>query len=62
MKLTIEIDLDNDAFQGMDGEDELREILNDITTRTPTPFAPTQGDLMLHDSNGNLVGTAKITP
>jgi hypothetical protein len=60
MKIKIEIDLDNDAFQDDDGPDELARILQDLAQRLPCPLA-TSGPFNLHDMNGNHVGKARIT-
>ncbi len=63
MKLTIEIDLDNAAFED-NGVNEVERILTDLCERLPT--APQYGEThkdsgyMLHDSNGNYVGEAHI--
>ena len=61
MKLTIEIDLDNAAFADLnDGTHEVARILLDIIERIPEPLDQTDGDLSLHDVNGNHVGFARI--
>lgn len=59
MKLTIEIDLDNSAFE-YDGPDELRRMLVRLCDRLPEPLSDTGGAVNLYDSNGNHVGTARI--
>lgn len=59
MKLTITIELDNAAFtEG--GAEEVGRILADVAERIPDPPAETNGDLVLHDFNGNFCGTARI--
>jgi hypothetical protein len=60
MKLVIEIELDNAVFED-GGTDEVGRLLNDLPTRLPEPLEMTNGDLSLHDANGNWVGYAKIT-
>lgn len=57
MKLKIEVELDNAAF---DEEEELPRILVDLASRVPDPPALTGQDLSIHDSNGNWVGYARI--
>lgn len=59
MLLTIVIDLDNAAFEDF-GADEVGRILTDISERIPDPLSLSE-ELLLHDANGNLVGTAQIT-
>jgi hypothetical protein len=59
MKLTIEIDLDNAAFED-EGVDEIDRILGDIASRLPMPLRSTDGKLNLHDLNGHHCGTAEI--
>jgi len=60
MTLKIKIDLDNAAFED-GGTEEVQRILDDLCSRLPEPLADTNGDLNLHDINGNHVGTARIT-
>jgi hypothetical protein len=63
MKLQVEIELDNAAFQsgtGHRGIREVRRILTDITTRLPLPLKETAGELILHDVNGNWAGYARV--
>ena len=59
MKLTIEITLDNAAFED-DGVAEVTRILESLASRLPEPLRDTNGALNLHDVNGNHVGTAEI--
>lgn len=63
MTLTITIDIDNAAFADS-GVDEIERILNDLCSRLPVepqngPTHPA-GDYMLHDINGNYVGSARL--
>lgn len=59
MKLTITLHLDNAAL--VDGGTlEIARILDGLCDRLPEPLADTNGDLNLHDANGNHVGTARI--
>ena len=58
MKLKIEIDLDSDAFVE-DRCEEIKRIVNDLCERLPLDGA-TKGRYILHDSNGNFVGTFSI--
>jgi hypothetical protein len=60
MKLVIELELNNEAFQE-GGAEEVARILEGIGERVPDPLTRTNGDLSLHDRNGNWVGFAKIT-
>lgn len=60
MKLRIEVDLDNAAFQD-DAEGEYERIFADVASRLPVPVRDTNGRLTLRDSNGNIVGHAEIT-
>jgi hypothetical protein len=59
MKLVIEIELDNAAFQD-GGTEEVQRILDDLLSRLPEPLDGTGGDLVLHDINGNYAGKARI--
>lgn len=60
MKLRIEINMDNAAF----GEDayecgtEAARILRKLADKLEGPGS---GDITLYDSNGNPVGTARVT-
>lgn len=60
MKLRIEIELDNAAFEGDYGPSEVEGVLNDVVSRLPAPLRHTGRKLNLHDSNGNHVGYAEI--
>lgn len=60
MELTIKITLDNAAFED-GGAEEVGRILADVTSRIPDPLRSTNGQLMLHDANGNYCGSAEIT-
>ena len=55
MKLKIEINMDNAAFED-NPEDEIRSILDDIY-----PEVMNRRKVKLRDSNGNTVGHYKIT-
>jgi len=60
MKLTVTIDLDNDALQPDTQGAEVRQILEDVAERF-------DGQLWgyrcsLKDTNGNTVGHAEVTP
>lgn len=59
MKLTIEIELDNAAFED-GGAEEVGRILASVAERIPDPLA-VSGELTLHDHNGNWCGRAEIT-
>lgn len=59
MKLTIEIELDNAAFEE-EGPDEVSRILANLAERLPCPLRDTDGCMSLHDLNGNWVGKARI--
>lgn len=59
MKLRIEMELDNAAFED-GGTEEVQRILDDLCGRLPEPLAQTGGDYSLHDINGNWVGKARI--
>lgn len=59
MQLTIKLTLDNAAFKEGQTEEVCR-ILTDLCTRLPDPLRDTNGDLNLHDANGNHVGTARV--
>lgn len=58
MKLRIEIELDNAAFEE---PGEIERILTDLPTRLPEsqPFSDI-GEYSIHDVNGNWVGYARI--
>lgn len=63
MKLKVEIELTNDRFQEPeDGVEEVARILQDVASRLPDPLSVTGGELILHDTNGNWVGYARIDP
>lgn len=59
MKLRIEIRLDNAAFQ--DNPEEISDLLAELCSRLPQPIRPVNGELAIHDSNGNYVGKATVT-
>lgn len=59
MKLTIELELGNAAFVD-GGTEEVRRILDGLCDRLPEPLSETNGELSLHDLNGNWVGKARI--
>jgi hypothetical protein len=62
MKLTIEIDLDNDAFTGRQSEECLC-ILSELANNDDFIFMIEDGErykVTLRDSNGNSVGTAYV--
>ena len=59
MRLQISINLDNAAFQPsrQPSTDEIQRILHDVADRL-TDKLPTDGlDRMIHDTNGNTVGS-----
>jgi hypothetical protein len=53
------MDLDNAAFAD-GGSEEVQRILSGLCERLPEPLTDTNGDLLLHDVNGNYVGKARI--
>ena len=59
MKATINIVMDNAAF-AEDAGGELARILRDIATVVAVGGVDADDTLILHDSNGNGVGTYKI--
>ena len=60
MKLVIEVNLDNAAFDDDQNIHELRRIMDDLLERLPDPLDLTDGPLNLHDVNGNHCGEARI--
>lgn len=58
MKLTIEINLDNDAFQGSDLE--LVNLLRNIANRAESNGTEFLADLPVYDSNENKVGICTL--
>ena len=58
MKLRIEIECDNAAFD--DNEGEIERILTDLGSRLPTGNPHLGDSYILHDANGNWVGYAKF--
>ncbi len=56
--LNITIDLDNDAFQDLDGQNEVARILNTYATYISEWGVQHRG---LLDVNGNTVGAATLT-
>lgn len=60
MKLKIELEMSNSAFEG-DRLAEVARILLLLLERLPAD-GPTNGIYNLHDSNGNWVGKASIRP
>ena len=60
MKLVIEMELDNAAFEEA-GAEEVRRILESVASRIPDTLHQTNVTLSLHDANGNWVGNAEIT-
>jgi hypothetical protein len=56
MKYVIEIDCDNDSFEG-DPAREIRRLLRHIADELAWEYVPPDV-LCLHDLNGNPVGTA----
>jgi hypothetical protein len=59
MKLTIELTMDNAAFVD-GGTEEVRRVLDGLCDRLPEPLDDTNGDITLHDLNGNWIGKARI--
>lgn len=67
MKLKIEIDLENDAFLGVNGEYEMGRILINLGEEIKTAGLNDDSDNVerrtikkLFDMNGNSVGTVKL--
>lgn len=58
MKLVIQLELDNSAFENF-GAFEVGNVLGTIADRLPEPLAK-MGEIALMDSNGNWVGYATI--
>jgi hypothetical protein len=63
MKLKIEIDMSNAAFEGDNRNLEVGEILRDLAERMEEGSALSGVDKLatLRDTNGNRVGEAKVT-
>lgn len=59
MKLVIEIELNNAAFED-GGTAEVERILSGIAERLPEPLERTDGAYQLHDVNGNWCGRFEI--
>ncbi len=57
-KITIEINLDNDAFQGSDSE--LVSILKKIAKKADENGTDYLADYPIHDSNGSRVGVCTL--
>jgi len=57
-KLTIEIELDNDAFQGSDLE--LVAVFRAIAIRVEENGTDYLADMKVYDSNGNKVGVCTL--
>jgi hypothetical protein len=61
MKLKIEIEMDNAAFEDGNGREAAR-ILRDLADNIePWQLAAGEANPSLRDANGNKVGTAKVT-
>ncbi len=58
MKLTIEIDLDNDAFQNGARYTEVLRIIKHMLSSTLSLMRP--GSIALRDVNGNTCGFARV--
>lgn len=58
MKLEIQIDMDNDAFESSRGEEAAR-ILRQIAQRLEEPYA-SEGSFFVRDINGNRVGKVSV--
>ena len=60
MKLTITIQMDNEAFEG-NPYPEVKSILDDLGRRFDSGWLFDGEAIPLRDSNGNTVGQAKVT-
>ena len=61
MKLGIQIELENSAFDEEGGyAEEVRRILDKLCDRLPPDKVCTEGRINLYDANGNRVGWAAI--
>jgi len=59
MKLTITIEMDNDAFRYRTSE--VRRILGELRDKMRSEVIETGLEIKLRDSNGNTVGKAEVT-
>jgi hypothetical protein len=59
MKVNIQFDCDNDAFQGQMFRSEVLKVLHQALKKT-VEMHPTGGSSKLRDSNGNTVGTVEV--
>lgn len=60
MKLTVTIELDNDALAGRSGNAEVARLLRDAANRYPK-LRGVDDSIRLLDINGNTVGMMEIT-
>ncbi|MDA4131904.1 MAG: hypothetical protein OK454_02085 [Thaumarchaeota archaeon] len=58
MKLIIEIEMDNDAFTGYGRRKEVKRIFKEEVLSHLELHK--EGEMRLHDINGNTVGFAKV--
>ncbi len=56
MKLTITIELDNNAPAPALDIEEIERLLSSVTERIPCPPAPTHARYSLHDAEGQWCG------
>lgn len=61
MKFTLTIDLDNDAFQGDAGADEVVRILDKLAGVVGIDGLKPRYSWPCQDANGNAVGKATVT-
>lgn len=61
MQITITINTDNAAFEGISGPTEARKILERVAERIGESDVLVIDDWKLRDSNGNTVGSVAIT-
>ena len=61
MKLTIEINLDNAAFDGDDGAEEVKCVVSRFANRAGNNVRIPGALFQLYDANGNRCGTARVS-
>lgn len=61
MKLTIEINLDNAAFDGDDGAQEVKFVVSRFVNKAGNNVRIPGALFQLYDTNGNRCGTARVT-
>ena len=62
MKFTLEINMDNAAFEANDGTDELRRILGEVRRQMVYPGHEIGRQYPTRDVNGNFVGFWEVKP